>query len=186
MLFRSLKEKFEAQTFGDPRKDKEADLGPLVNQDRLETVDGMVKNAISSGAKVVTGGEAADVDAGFFYKPTILTDVTHESDIMTDEVFGPVLPISTFSTLDEAIEKANDTVYGLSSSVYTEDLNEAMRVINEMKFGETYVNRENFEAVQGYHAGMRQSGLGGTDGKYGVEDFLVTQVVYMQYKENKK
>lgn len=185
-LTRKLKEKFEVKTFGDPRKDKEADLGPLVNQDRLETVDEMVQNAVSSGAKVVTGGEAADVDAGFFYKPTILTDVTHESDIMTDEIFGPVLPISTFSTLDEAIEKANDTVYGLSSSVYTEDLNEAMRVINEMKFGETYVNRENFEAVQGYHAGMRQSGLGGTDGKYGVEDFLVTQVVYMQYKENKK
>ena len=104
-LTRKLKEKFEAKTFGDPRKDKEADLGPLVNQDRLETVDEMVQNAVSAGAEVVTGGEAADVDAGFFYNPTILTGVTHESDIMTDEIFGPVLPISTFSTLDEAIEK---------------------------------------------------------------------------------
>ncbi|WP_338046085.1 aldehyde dehydrogenase family protein [Planococcus versutus] len=83
------------------------------------------------------------------------------------------------------MEKANDTEFGLSSSVYTDDLNEAMQVVNEMKFGETYVNRENFEAVQGYHAGMRKSGLGGADGKHGMEDFLVTQVVYMQYKSGK-
>lgn len=91
-----------------------------------------------------------------------------------------------FTKIIDAIEKANDTDYGLSSSVYTNDLNEAMRAVNEMKFGETFVNRENFEAVQGYHAGMRQSGLGGTDGKHGLEDFLVTQIVYMQYKNDKK
>lgn len=137
---------------------------------------------VADGAKVVTGGKKAETDKGFFYEPTILTNVTHDSKIMRDEIFGPVLPITTFETIDEAIEMANDTIYGLSSSLYSNDMNETMKVINEMKFGETYVNRENFEAVQGYHAGMRQSGLGGTDGKHGVEDFLVTQVVYMQYK----
>lgn len=185
-LTEKLKSVFESKTLGDPRKDKAADLGPLVNQDRFETVDEMVQTAISEGAEVITGGGPADKDKGFFYKPTILTNVTHESTIMTEEIFGPVIPIATYSTLDEAIEMANDTIYGLSSSVYTDDLNEAMRVVNEMKFGETYVNRENFEAVQGYHAGMRQSGLGGADGKYGMEDFLVTQVVYMQYKNDKQ
>ncbi len=181
-----LKEKFESQIIGNPRQNKEADIGPLISSDRLETVDDMVQKAKENGAKVIIGGERANQDKGYFYQPTILTNVTHESDIMQEEIFGPVIPIDTFKTLDEAIEKGNDTVYGLSSSVYTEDMNEAMRVINELKFGETYVNRENFEAVQGYHAGMRKSGLGGTDGKHGIEDFLVTHVVYMQYNKDKQ
>jgi len=185
-LTQKLIKAFEAKKLGNPRKDKNVEMGPLISQDRLETVEGMVKQAVAAGATVATGGERPDFESGFFYKPTILTNVSHDSEIIREEVFGPVLPITTFKTLDEAIEKANDTVYGLSSSVYTDDLNEAMRVVNEMKFGETYVNRENFEAVQGYHAGMRQSGLGGADGKHGMEDYLATQVVYMQYKNDKK
>lgn len=173
---------FKEKKLGNPREDKDVEVGPLINEDRLNTVAEMVDEAVADGAKAVTGGKKADMEKGFFYEPTILTNVTHDSKIMRDEIFGPVLPIATFETIDEAIDMANDTIYGLSSSLYTDDMNETMKVINEMKFGETYVNRENFEAVQGYHAGMRQSGLGGTDGKHGVEDFLVTQVVYMQYK----
>ena len=181
-LIEKLAAAFKEKKLGNPREDKEVEVGPLINEDRLNTVAGMVDEAVADGAKVVTGGKKAETDKGFFYEPTILTNVTHDSKIMRDEIFGPVLPIATFETIDEAIEMANDTIYGLSSSLYSNDMNETMKVINEMKFGETYVNRENFEAVQGYHAGMRQSGLGGTDGKHGVEDFLVTQVVYMQYK----
>lgn len=177
---------FESKKLGNPRKDKDVEVGPLISEDRLETVEEMVQEAVKEGATVATGGERPDFGGGFFYKPTILTNVKHDSAIIRDEIFGPVLPVTTFKTLDEAIEKANDTVYGLSSSVYTNDLNEAMRVVNEMKFGETYVNRENFEAIQGYHAGMRQSGLGGADGKHGMEDFLATQVVYMQYKNDQQ
>ncbi|WP_079477457.1 aldehyde dehydrogenase [Halobacillus salinus] len=185
-LIEKLRHSFESKTLGDPRENKDADVGPLVSKDRVEEVDSMVKEAVEAGAKVEIGGERGDQDKGFFYKPTILTNVNHESKIMQEEIFGPVIPITTFKTLDEAIEKGNDTVYGLTSSVYTDDLNEAMRVVNELKFGETFVNRENFEAVQGYHAGMRKSGLGGADGKHGMEDFLVTQVVYMQYKNDKQ
>lgn len=181
-LIEKLAAAFNEKKLGNPREDKEVEVGPLINEDRLNTVAGMVDEAVADGAKVVTGGKKAETDKGFFYEPTILTNVTHDSKIMRDEIFGPVLPIATFETIDEAIEMANDTIYGLSSSLYSNDMNETLKVINEMKFGETYVNRENFEAVQGYHAGMRQSGLGGTDGKHGVEDFLVTQVVYMQYK----
>lgn len=181
-LIDKLAAAFKEKKLGDPREDKDVEVGPLINEDRLNTVAEMVDEAVTDGAKVVTGGKKAEMDKGFFYEPTILTNVTHDSKIMRDEIFGPVLPITTFETIDEAIEMANDTIYGLSSSLYSNDMNETMKVINEMKFGETYVNRENFEAVQGYHAGMRQSGLGGTDGKHGVEDFLVTQVVYMQYK----
>ncbi|WP_431802093.1 aldehyde dehydrogenase [Halobacillus andaensis] len=185
-LIEKLKQSFEQLTIDDPRQNKDADVGPLVSKDRLETVEGMVTDAIEEGAQVAVGGERASLAKGYFYKPTILTNVSHDSTVMQEEIFGPVIPISTFQTLDEAIDKGNDTEFGLSSSVYTEDLNEAMRVVNELKFGETFVNRENFEAVQGYHAGMRKSGLGGADGKHGMEDFLVTQVAYMQYNNKKK
>lgn len=176
---------FESKVLDNPRQNKDADVGPLVSQDRLDKVHEMVKQAVKEGATVAIGGERDTNLPGFFYKPTLLTNVKHDSMIIRDEIFGPVLPIATYNTLAEAIEKANDTEFGLSSSVYTDDLNEAMQVVNEMKFGETYVNRENFEAVQGYHAGMRKSGLGGADGKHGMEDFLVTQVVYMQYNSGK-
>ncbi|PAD33709.1 aldehyde dehydrogenase [Terribacillus saccharophilus] len=178
-----LKQSFEGVSYGDPAKDHNVELGPLVSKDRLETVEEMVAAAKEEGANCIIGGKRPDAESGYFYEPTILTNVQHDSSIIKDEIFGPVVPVVTFTNLEEAIEMGNDTDYGLSSSIYTENLNEAMKVINELKFGETYVNRENMEAVQGYHAGIRKSGLGGTDGKYGIEDFLITQAVYMQYKK---
>lgn len=181
-----LKKVFEEQSVDNPLQNKEADVGPLISEDRIQTVENMVKTAVDNGAKVVTGGKRASKDKGFFYEPTILSNVTHDMEIIKEEIFGPVIPVVTYSTLDEAIEMGNDTEYGLSSSVYTQDISEAMRVVNELKFGETFVNRENFEAVQGYHQGMRKSGLGGADGKHGMEDFLVTQVVYMDYNMDKQ
>jgi lactaldehyde dehydrogenase/glycolaldehyde dehydrogenase len=105
---------------------------------------------------------------------------------MQKETFGPVLPIMTFSSLDEAIEMANDCEFGLTSSIFTQSLDAAMRASNELKFGETYVNREHFEAMQGFHAGWRKSGIGGADGKHGLGEFLQTHVVYMNYNMNKK
>ncbi len=178
-----LKQSFEAVTVDNPLKNKQAGMGPLVSKDRLEEVEEMLQTAVKEGAEVVTGGERANKEKGFFLQPTILKNVKHDSEIIKEEIFGPVVPIVTFNELEDAIQMGNDTEYGLSSSVYTDNVHEAMHVVNHLKFGETYVNRENFEAVQGYHAGMRKSGLGGTDGKHGVEDFLVTQVVYMQYKQ---
>ncbi len=181
-----LKEEFQNQSLDDPLKNQQADVGPLISEDRLQEVDEMVQNARKEGANLVTGGKRKENTSGFFYEPTILTNVKQDMEIIQEEIFGPVIPVMTFSTIDEAIELGNDTDYGLSSSVYTQDLSEAMRVVNELKFGETFVNRENFEAVQGYHQGMRKSGLGGADGKHGMEDFLVTQVVYMDYNTDKK
>ncbi|MFS0559114.1 aldehyde dehydrogenase [Terribacillus sp. 179-K 1B1 HS] len=177
-----LKTAFEGVSYGNPVKNRDVEMGPLVSQSRLETVEEMVAAAKEEGADCIIGGKRAEADNGYFYEPTILTNVQHDSDIIKNEIFGPVVPIVTFTDLEEAIEMGNDTDYGLSSSVYTEDIHEAMKVINELKFGETYVNRENMEAVQGYHAGIRKSGLGGTDGKHGIEDFLITQAVYLQYK----
>lgn len=179
-----LKEAFKEAEVDNPITNKQADVGPLVSQKRLEAVDQMVKEAAQAGANVLVGGQPTEgKEKGYFYEPTIITDVKQNMNIIQQEIFGPVIPIVTYRTLDEAIEMGNDTDYGLSSSVYTNDLSEAMTVVNQLKFGETYVNRENMEAVQGYHAGMRKSGLGGTDGRHGMEDFLVTQAVYMEYQQ---
>ena len=99
---------------------------------------------------------------------------------MHEETFGPVLPVVAFNTLDEALAMANDSDYGLTSSVYTRDLNTAMKAVRVLKFGETYINRENFEAMQGFHAGWRKSGIGGADGRHGLNEYLQTQMVYLQ------
>ena len=100
---------------------------------------------------------------------------------MREEIFGPVLPVMTFRTLDEAIALANDSDYGLTSSLYTRDLNTAMLALRKLRFGETYINRENFEAMQGFHAGWRKSGVGGADGRHGLEEYLQTHVAYLQF-----
>lgn len=170
---------------GDPFEDG-VEMGPLVNRDQLERVQAAVDQAVKDGATLRLGGEPDRRGRGYYYKPTVLTGCRQQTDILRKEIFGPVLPVATFSNLDEALELANDCDYGLTSSIYTQNLDVAMRAANELKFGETYVNRENFEAMQGFHAGWRKSGIGGADGKHGLEEFLQTHVVYMNYDTQKK
>jgi lactaldehyde dehydrogenase/glycolaldehyde dehydrogenase len=116
----------------------------------------------------------------------VLINCTQEMEIMRQEIFGPVLPIMKVKDLDEAIALANDCEYGLTSSIYTQNIDVAMRAANELQFGETYINRENFEAMQGFHAGWKKSGIGGADGRHGLEEYLQTHVVYLQYNQGKK
>lgn len=156
-------------------------MGPLSTEDGLNNVENMVNRAVENGAKVLTGGKRVDTAKGYYYEPTVLVNVDNSFEIMREEVFGPVLPIATFTTLDEAIELSNDCQYGLTSAIFTQDINNMMRASNELDFGETYVNRESFEAIQGFHAGRKKSGVGGADGKHGLEEFLQTHVVYIQY-----
>jgi lactaldehyde dehydrogenase/glycolaldehyde dehydrogenase len=162
------------------------EMGPLVSKMQLESVESAVKQARADGAEVRTGGARDDRGRGHYYQPTVLTGCSQSKDIMRKEIFGPVLPIATFSDLDEAIALANDCEYGLTSSIFTRNLDSAMRAANELKFGETYINREHFEAMQGFHAGWRKSGIGGADGPHGVEEFLQTRVVYLDYDTKKK
>jgi len=179
-LVERLKVLFEQARYGDPSKLAEVDLGPLINKAGLERVAAAVDNARSDGATVVTGGGRADASGGFFYQPTLITDVRADMDIMRIETFGPVLPVQAVADLDEAIRLSNDSDYGLTSSIYTSNLNAALKASRELRFGETYVNRENFEAMQGFHAGRRKSGIGGADGKHGLYEFTETHVVYLQ------
>ena len=171
---------------GNPLLEMDIDMGPLVSQNQLEQVEEAVAQAIRDGATLVLGGKRVDTKVGFFFEPTVLTNCKQNTDIMRKEIFGPVLPITTFKDLDEAIELANDCEFGLTSSIFTQNLDVAMRACREIKFGETYINRESFEAMQGFHAGWRKSGIGGADGKHGLEEYLQTHVVYTQYNQNVK
>lgn len=169
-----------AKRFGNPLEDFSVDYGPLINRAALDKVAGMVKRAKAAGGTITTGGEVADAGPGHFYPPTVIAGVAQNSEIVQNEVFGPVLPVLTVNDLDEAIAKANDSDYGLTSSIYTRDISSAMRACHELKFGETYINRHNFEAMQGFHAGARKSGIGGADGKHGLYEYTQTHIVYLQ------
>lgn len=170
----------KATRYGNPLADESVEYGPLINEAGFLKVDGMVRRAVAAGASVVTGGQRGPGEGGYYYEPTVLAGVRQEMEIIHREVFGPVAPVVTFEDLDEAIAYANDSDYGLTSSIYSRDINVALRACQEIRFGETYINRENFEAMQGFHAGWRKSGIGGADGKHGLYEFTQTHVVYMQ------
>ncbi len=177
-----LIEKMKAVRYGNPLERDDIDMGPLVNEKGLTKVKEMVERALQQGGHLVLGGKPVE-GTGYYFEPTIIDNVNNSMEIMRSEIFGPVIPVATFETIDEAIKLANDCEYGLTSSVYTQNINKAMKVISRLKFGETYVNRENFEAMQGYHAGWRKSGIGGADGKHGLEEYLQTQMVYLQFDD---
>ena len=173
-----LLKKFEQVRVGDPCADHSVDMGPLVEARALESVTAKVENAIKQGAKVLCGGHRLG-DKGYFYAPTLLDNCTQDMDIIHEETFGPVLPIVEFEDIDQVIAWANDVEYGLASSVFTKDIDTAAKVARSLEFGETYINREHFEAMQGFHAGVKKSGIGGADGKHGVEEYLSTHVTYL-------
>ncbi|EIJ70319.1 aldehyde dehydrogenase [Haemophilus parahaemolyticus] len=168
---------------GNPLEDETLDMGPMVNKQGQLHAQAMVDEAIKAGGRCLLGGHSVK-GKGYYFEPTIIDNVTNDMAILRQEIFAPVIPIATFETIDEVIELANDCEYGLTSSIYTQNINKAMKLISRLKFGETYVNRENFEAMQGFHAGWRKSGIGGADGKHGLEEYLQTHVVYLQYDQN--
>jgi lactaldehyde dehydrogenase/glycolaldehyde dehydrogenase len=163
---------------GNPSEVADLDMGPLVEANALKTVQAKIDNAVKQGCKLLCGGHRIG-SKGYFIEPTLLVGAKQNMDIIQQETFGPVLPIVEYNDVDEAITMANDCEYGLTSSIYTRDLDTAFKMMRSLKFGETYVNRENFEAMQGFHAGWRKSGIGGADGKHGLEEYLQTHVVYL-------
>ncbi len=167
-------------TMGNGMDDPE--MGPLVSRGALEGVHAMVQRAVGDGATLICGGKRSDLfEKGYFYEPTALTHCRQDMEIMQEEIFGPVMPIMTFRSIDEALAFANDCKYGLTSTLYTTNYRTAMRFANEIEFGELYINRQQGEAYQGFHAGWKLSGIGGDDGKHGLEAYLRTRVVYMKY-----
>jgi lactaldehyde dehydrogenase/glycolaldehyde dehydrogenase len=170
----------QSTRFGDPLADTSVEYGPLINHAGYKKVDALVQSAVAEGATVLTGGRRGAGDGGYYYEPTVLAGCRQDMQIVRREVFGPVVPLVEFDDLDQAIAYANDSDYGLTSSIYTRDLNAALRACRQIRSGETYINRENFEAMQGFHAGWRKSGIGGADGKHGLYEYTQTHVVYLQ------
>jgi lactaldehyde dehydrogenase/glycolaldehyde dehydrogenase len=167
---------------GNPNEIADLDMGPLIEANALAAMEQKVEKAVRQGAKLLCGGHRIGTK-GYFFEPTVLDCATQEMDIIREETFGPILPIVEYTDIDDAIAWANDCEYGLTSSVYTQNLDYAFKIMRSLKFGETYINRENFEAMQGFHAGWRKSGIGGADGKHGLEEYLQTHVVYIETKE---
>jgi len=170
---------------GDPLR-TDIDLGPKVSLQELEKVERMVAQAEAQGAQVVLGGKRPEGDEfqkGFWYAPTVLTGVRNDMEIMQQEIFGPVSPVMAFDEWDEAIALANDTRYGLSAYLYTNDLKRMMRAVRAVRFGEIYINKIGPEQFQGFHTGYGLSGMGGDDGRHGFEHYSRKKTVYISYGE---
>src|SRR5699024_3240687 len=106
---------------GDPM-DESTEMGPIINEAGIQHIEKLVESAVKDGATIATGGKRIDTEAGYFYEPTVVTNVTQDMDIIQEEIFGPVLPVVTFKDLDEAIYLANDSEYGLTSSFYSQNI----------------------------------------------------------------
>jgi succinate-semialdehyde dehydrogenase/glutarate-semialdehyde dehydrogenase len=157
-------------------QDAGTDVGPLINADAVESIGELVTDAVHDGARVVTGGSAPD-GPGWFYSPTVLTDVPAEAQINKVEIFGPVAPITTFATEDEAIAAANATEYGLSSYAYTRDLSRTIRLAERLEFGMVGINTGLVSNPAAPFGGVKASGFGREGGFEGIEEYLETTYV---------
>ncbi|EEQ80882.1 aldehyde dehydrogenase [Staphylococcus warneri] len=173
-------EKMKSLTVGDPLDDK-TDFGAIINETQLNSIDEKVQETVQNGAKLVLGGHKLD-RPGYFYAPTVLDHVKQTDAVFKEEIFGPVLAITTYQNFEQVIDDANDTNAGLSSYIFSNDLSEVMTATERLKFGEVYANCEAEEVVNGYHAGWRESGLGGADGIHGFEEYYNTTVSYIRYQ----
>lgn len=176
-----VRQKIDALKVGLPT-DPSTDMGPKVSEDELNKVHEIVEKAVRQGATLETGGKRLTggvYDKGYFYAPTLLTDVSQDMDIVHNEVFGPVMSLIKVADFDQALAWANDCRYGLSAYLFTKDLGRILRMTRELEFGEVYVNRPGGEAPQGFHHGYKESGLGGEDGQHGLEAYVQTKTIYL-------
>jgi succinate-semialdehyde dehydrogenase/glutarate-semialdehyde dehydrogenase len=154
--------------------------GPLVTSAGRAQVEMFVHDAVAKGATVVAGGHRVPgLERGFFYQPTILSNVASHMRISSEEIFGPVMPISTFNTLEEALRLANDTPYGLAAYIMTRDLTTAIRAYEGLKFGIVGVNDLVPATAEGPFGGMKQSGFGREGSQEGLHEYLETKFVSM-------
>jgi succinate-semialdehyde dehydrogenase/glutarate-semialdehyde dehydrogenase len=154
------------------------EVGPLIDGTQRDKVAGLVTDAVGKGAKVLVGGEA-EGDRGYFYKPTVLTGVTPDAELLKEEIFGPVAPVKAFSSEEEAIAAANDTEYGLVAYVYTRDLSRAFRVAEALETGMLGLNQGVVSNAGAPFGGVKQSGVGREGGNEGIEEFLETKYILM-------
>jgi len=170
-------------TYGDPMSD--VNMGPSVTKVGLERINNLVQDSVAQGATLALGGKRPDgveFEKGHWYEPTVLTGVTMDMPVAKEEIFGPVMPIVTVSSYEEALALTNSRDDGLSSYLYTQDISKIMHAISNMQVGTIFVNKQIVGYIQGYHSGHKQSGTGGEDGVYGIENYLQKRTVYLNYK----
>ena len=189
-IYQEFMEKFMARVkelkVGDPMLE-DTDIGPKMNEVGVVHLERLVAESVRQGATILSGGKrptGPGFERGFWFEPTILENVNQDMEIVHEEIFGPVLPVLKFETFDEVINYANDCTYGLAAMVFTNDMNRIMRLHDELEFGEIYINRGHGEQHQGFHNGLKLSGTGGEDGKYGLEQYLEKKTSYVRYKGN--
>jgi succinate-semialdehyde dehydrogenase / glutarate-semialdehyde dehydrogenase len=153
-------------------------VGPLIDEAQRSKVAELVDDAVGKGARVLTGGARQD-GPGYFYEPTVLAGVTDDAQLLAEEIFGPVAPITTFSSDAEAIAKANDTEYGLVAYVFTQDIDRAFRVIEALDTGMIGFNQGLVSNAGAPFGGVKQSGFGREGGPEGLDEYLETKYVAM-------
>lgn len=174
-----FKKKVEGLKVGNSLKNS-ADIGPLVNESGLQKVEDHVQDALDKGGEIVCGGERFAGENGYFYTPTILNNVTDNMKIMFEETFGPVAPVASFSDIDEVIKSANNTEYGLAAYIYTNDINQAIKLSESLDFGVIGLNDAIPGVPQAPFGGMKESGFGREGGQEGIEDYLETKFVSLK------
>jgi succinate-semialdehyde dehydrogenase/glutarate-semialdehyde dehydrogenase len=176
---RRLAERMAALVMG-PGTDEKTQVGPLVNEDSVSKVDELVTAAVSGGAAPLTGGTRPS-GTGWYYPPTVLTDVPADSAILREEIFGPVAPIVTFTAESEAVRMANDTEFGLVAYVYTGDLARGLRVSEALEAGMVGLNRGLVSDPAAPFGGVKQSGLGREGGHEGMLDYLESKYIAVSW-----
>lgn len=177
---RKIADKMGHTSWGNPL-DPAVAMGPLISDEQRQRVVQLVNQSVEDGAIIETGGHPSAEDMGYCFEPTVLSQCRQDMAIVQNEIFGPVLPIIGFDAIQEAVDMANGTPYGLTSSLFTRDIDRAMEISDALEFGETFINREHGEIYHAFHSGWKQSGVGGDDGKRGLDEFMRVHATYLRY-----
>ncbi|MFS0863990.1 NAD-dependent succinate-semialdehyde dehydrogenase [Fredinandcohnia sp. 179-A 10B2 NHS] len=180
----SFQEKFQKAVAGlqvGNGLDEGIDIGPLIDQAALEKVTEHIEDAVSKGAGIMYGGNRLHDQEGYYHEPTVLVNVTDEMLCMKEETFGPLAPITTFRTEEEAIQRANNSQYGLAAYVFTENIGKAIRISEQLEYGIVGLNDGLPSVAQAPFGGFKESGLGREGGHYGIDEYIEVKYISIAF-----